>query len=83
MELKLIFDPNSRRPRLLLGNKEITTFKLQFESIESGANELAAVCVIPTQRGNVLYVPLGGLQGELSCEIHQAGADELLALKGS
>lgn len=77
MELKLVLAPK-KRPRLLLNNKEIKTFKLQFEPLQGGTDELAAVCVVPTPGGNVLYTPLTSLYGELSCDLHEAAGNEIL-----
>ena len=79
MELKLILS-QKRQPILLIDNKQIVVFKMQFNEIASGANELQCLCNIPTKNENVLTTILN-VYGELTCNIPDEQAKEILALR--
>ena len=80
MELKLILS-QKRQPILLIDNKQIVVFKMQFNEVVSGANELQCLCNIPTKNENVLTTILNGMYGELTCNIPDEQAKEILALR--
>lgn len=80
MELKLILS-QKRQPILLIDNKQIVVFKMQFNEVLSGANELQCLCNIPTKNENVLTTILNGMYGELTCNIPDEQAKEILALR--
>ncbi len=80
MEIKLILS-QKRQPILLIDNKQIVVFKMQFNEIVSGANELQCLCNIPTKNENVLTTILNGMYGELTCNIPDEQSKEILALR--
>ena len=80
MELKLILS-QKRQPILLIDNKQIVVFKMQFNEIASGANELQCLFNIPTKNENVLTTILNGMYGELTCNIPDEQAREILTLR--
>ena len=80
MELKLILS-QKRQPILLIDNKQIVVFKMQFNEVVSGANELQCLCNIPTKNENVLTTILNSMYGELTCNIPDEQAKEILALR--
>ena len=80
MELKLILS-QKRQPILLIDNKQIVVFKMQFNEVVSGANELQCLCNIPTKNENVLTTILNGMYGELICNMPDEQAKEILALR--
>ena len=80
MELKLILS-QKRQPILLIDNKQIVVFKILFNEVVSGANELQCLCNIPTKNENVLTTILNGMYGELICNMPDEQAKEILALR--
>ena len=80
MELKLILR-KKRQPILMIDGKQINIFKLQFSELKGGANDLQCICNIPTKNENVLSIIMDGIYGELTCNIPDEQAKEILALR--
>ena len=81
MELKLILS-QKKQPILLIDNKQIFVFKVQFNEVASGANELQCLCNFPTKNGSILAIILNSMYGELTCNIPDEQAREILSLRG-
>jgi hypothetical protein len=65
----------------MIDGKQITTFKLQFSELKGGANDLQCICILPTKNENVLSIIMDGMYGELTCNIPDEQAKEILALR--